>query len=276
MHDDGERVHGLAGNQDVKLHHGRNAAARKMIVERGVAARRRFQAVVEIQNDFVERQFVQQQHPARADILELLLNPALFFQQLQYLADIFFARDDGCINDRLFHLLDGGGLRELLRIIYLDDFASGSRNAIANTRRGGNQVDLEFALEALLHYVKGQRAEKTAAETEAERHGVFGLEAEGAVVEAQFFEGVTQQAVLVRLNRVQAGEDHGLDLLKSGQGFIGGSAIVRDRVTDLRVGDGLDVGEQETGFAGGQLIGGNRLRRLVPDAVHFIAPAVRP
>jgi hypothetical protein len=44
----------------------------------------------------------------------------------------------------------------------------------------------------------------------------FGLEGEAGVVEAQFFERVAQHAVLVRVDGVEAGEDHGLMSSKPG------------------------------------------------------------
>ena len=60
--DDGEGVDGLAGDQDVELHHGRFPIAGEVVVERSVAARDGLQAVVEIEDDLVQRQFVVQHH----------------------------------------------------------------------------------------------------------------------------------------------------------------------------------------------------------------------
>ena len=45
----------------------------------------------------------------------------------------------------------------------------------SHARRGGDQVDVEFALEALLHDFHVQQAEKSAAKTEAQRDGIFRL-----------------------------------------------------------------------------------------------------
>ena len=49
-----------------------------------------------------------------------------------------------------------------------------------------------------------EQAEEAAAESEAERDRIFRLEIEGAVVEAQFFQRVAQQAVFVRFDRYKA------------------------------------------------------------------------
>ena len=106
-----------------------------------------------------------------------------------------------------------------MRIVDFDHLAIGRGDAVTDAGRGGDQVDLELALQALLHDFEVQQAEKAAAEAEAERGGIFGLEAEGAVVEAQFFEGVAQQAVLVRFHRIEAREHHGLHFFEAGQRF---------------------------------------------------------
>ena len=143
------------------------------------------------------------------------------------------------------------------------------RDLVAHARRGGDQVDIEFALQALLHDFQVQQPQESAAEAEAQRGRVFGLEAEGAVVQPQFFERIAQQPVLVRFHRIQAREHHRLQRLESRQRLGCRIRVVDDRVADLRVGNGLDVGEQEADFAGGQLIARDRLGRLIADAVHF-------
>ena len=97
-----ERVDRLARDQDVELDHGRLPVAGEVVVERGVSARDGFQAVVEVEHDFVQRQFVLQHDARAADVLETLLLAALLFHQLQNAADIFFVGQDHREDDRLF------------------------------------------------------------------------------------------------------------------------------------------------------------------------------
>ena len=85
---------GSPATMNVELGHGRFPVARQVIVERRVTARDRLQAVVEIEHDLVQRQFVLQHHARRADVFEALLLAALFFDQLQNAADIFFVGQD--------------------------------------------------------------------------------------------------------------------------------------------------------------------------------------
>ena len=71
-----------------------------------------------------------------------------------------------------------------------------------------------------------QEAEEPAAEPEAEGDGILRLKVEGAVVEAEFLQGLAQQPVLVGLHRIQPGEDHGLDVLEARQ-RVGGRVLGR-------------------------------------------------
>ena len=91
-----------------------------------------------------------------------------------------------------------------------------------------------------------------------------------------FLQGVAQQAVLVGFDRVEAGEDHGLDFLETGQWLGGGIPVIDDGVPDLGVGDGLDIGEEEADLAGGELVARSGFGRLVAQAFHVECLAVGP
>ena len=92
----------------------------------------------------------------------------------------------------------------------------------------------------------------------------------------QLFERLAQPAVLVRFHRIQPGEHHRLDFLEAGQRLGRRILDAGDRVADLRVGNGLDIREQEPNFAGRQLVARDRLGRLIAQAFHFANRAVRP
>ena len=110
-----------------------------------------------------------------------------------------------------------GRIRKFVRIIDLDHLAAGRCHAIADARRGRDQIDIEFALQPLLDDLQMQQPEKSAAESEAERDRIFRLEVERAVVQPKFFKRIAQQPVLVRFHRIEPGEHHRLDFLESGQ-----------------------------------------------------------
>src|SRR5260370_39332834 len=83
VNDDRKRVYRVASDENVQADHGRDAETCQMVVQRSVPARHGLQAVVEIQDDFVQRHFVTQEDAATPEMFELLLNSTLLFQQLQ-------------------------------------------------------------------------------------------------------------------------------------------------------------------------------------------------
>src|ERR1017187_9065812 len=75
------------------------------------------------------------------------------------------------------------GSGKLVGGVHFDDFPDGVGDPVPHAGRRGDEVDVELALEALLDNFQVQQPQKSAAETETQRHGVFGFEVEGAVVE---------------------------------------------------------------------------------------------
>ena len=146
--------------------------------------------------------------------------------------------------------VDFAGIEPARRIVDFDHRAVGFVDLVADAGGGGDEVEIEFALQTLLNDFHVEQAEEAAAEAEAEGDGTFGLEEERRIVEAKFFEGFAQLGVLVGVDGVESGEDHGLDFFEAGQGFDGGIGVVGDGVADFGVGDVLDVGDDESDFAG--------------------------
>ena len=167
-----------------------------MVVERGVAAGDRLEAVVEVEDDLVERQLVGEHDAGRGDVLEVLLAAALLFDQLEDPADVLLVGEDACASDdRLFDAArcsEGSGQREGLSTSI--DLAVGEGDLVADAGRGGDEVEIVLALQPLLNDLHVQQAEEAAAEAEAERDGGLRLEGEAGVVEAQFFQRVAQHA----------------------------------------------------------------------------------
>ncbi len=60
--------------------------------------------------------------------------------------------------------------------------------------------------------------------------------------------------MLVRVDGVDAGEDHGLDVFKAGQRCGGRARVFGDGVADAGVGYVFDGGDEEADFAGGELL----------------------
>ncbi len=94
---------------------------------------------------------------------------------------------------------------------------------VDDRRRGGDEVEVELALQPLLDDLEVQQAEEAAAEAEAERGGGFHLVGEAGVVEAQLAHGGAQVLEVGGVDREQAAEHHRLRRLEAGQ-RVGGRA----------------------------------------------------
>ena len=188
----------------------------------------------------------------RREILEAFLHAALLRAELQDRAHGIVGGDDHGGDHGLFDLGDLAGRRKFGGIVHFEHFARRGGDAVAHAGRGGDQVDAELALQALLHDLHVQQAQKAAAETEAQRDGVFRLVEEGGVVQLQFAEGVAQHFVIAGLHGIKSGEDHRLDGFEARQRRRG-TRRVDDGVADARVGHALDIGDDEADVAGGEL-----------------------
>ncbi len=94
-----------------------------------------------------------------------------------------------------------------------------------------------------------QQAEEAAAEAEAERLRHLRLVLQRGVVQLQLLERLAQGVVLVRLDRVESGEDLGFDLLEAGKRPVRRALRQGDRVADLGGGQFLDAGDDEAHLA---------------------------
>src|SRR5271165_1379953 len=275
MDDDRERIDRLARDQDVQLHHRRLPRPRQVVIERSIAARHRLEPVVEVQHDLVQRQLVGEHHPGGCDVLEVLLPPAFFLDQLEDSADILLIGQDHRRDDRLFHRVDLTGIGPARRVLYLDNGTIGQRDLVAHAGRGGDEVKLVLPLQPLLDDLHVQQPEEAAAKAEAKRSGALRLEEEGRIVEAQLLEGVAQQRVLVRVDGIETREDHRLDVLKARKLGRRRARLIGDGVADLGVGDILDVRYQEADFASGEFLDLDRFGRQHAHRLDVEGLAVR-
>ena len=101
-----------------------------------------------------------------------------------------------------------------------------------------------------------EQSEESAAESESEGERAFGLEGERGVVELQLFERGAQVFVLVGLDGIDAGEDHGFYVLESGDRLPGGVCHRGDRIADLDVRRGFDSRADVADVSGADLVAG--------------------
>ncbi|MNF84276.1 hypothetical protein D3C84_666280 [compost metagenome] len=76
-------------------------------------------------------------------------------------------------NDRFAHVFDGRQVGQLGRVVDVDRLTGLEQQLEDYRRRGGDQVQVVLALQALLDDFHVQHAEETAAEAEAQGIGAF-------------------------------------------------------------------------------------------------------
>ena len=128
-------------------------------------------------------------------------------------------------------------------------------HVVLDGRDGGDEVQVELALEPFAHDLHVQETEEAAAEAEAERGRGLRLVLETRVVQLELLERVAQFGIFVRLRRVKPGEDHAVDVLVAGELHLGVALGVEDGVADARLLDAADVGDDVADFAAAELVG---------------------
>ncbi len=113
------------------------------------------------------------------------------------------------------------------------------RDLVLDRRRGGDQVEIELALEALLHDLHVQQAQEAAPEAGPQGDRRFRLEADRGIVQVQFVERVAQLRQVLAADRVDAREDERLGLFVAGQWRRCRSLGAGQRVADLAVAHAL-------------------------------------
>src|SRR6185503_1346059 len=98
-------------------------------------------------------------------------------------------------------------------------------DAVDHRRRGGDEVDAEFAVEPLANDLEMQQTQKAAAEAEAERGRGFGLVSKARVVQMQFRQSISELFEFGGIDGKEAAEHDLLRRLKAGQRRVGALAF---------------------------------------------------
>ena len=114
------------------------------------------------------------------------------------------------------------------RIVHFQTFAFFGIYFIRNVGHGGDDVHVEFSVEAFLNDFHVEQAQEAAAETEAQGHRRFGLEGERSIVQLQFFYAAAQVFVVLALDGIDAGKQHGFHFFETGNGLFTRSVHMRD------------------------------------------------
>ena len=172
----------------------------------------------------------------------------------------------GGLDDRLVHLGDLAACRILGGIRHHEFGAILHDHAVDHVGRGGDEIKIKFALEALTHDLHMQQPEEADPEAKAQRARGFRLEAERCIVELQLVQGLAQLGIIGPVNRVEAGEHHRLRRPIATEIVRGRPVQRRNRVADTRLPDVLYAGDQVADLANSERGSLGRLGEITPTS----------
>ena len=270
VNDEGESVHLIAVQEKIELDEFARNIAFEFVVQRRVAAGTAFESVEKVVNDLVERQIVVKFHAGGIEIFHVVEHAAAILTKIHQAAHIVGGGDDACLHHRFVCRVDQVGSGVVRGVVDADKFAVFEFDLIDDARGGGDEIEVEFAFEALFDDLHVKKTEKTAAETEAERHRRFRLEEESGVIEAEFFKRVAQIAVAGAVGGVNARVDHRLNGFETGERRRAGRGGKRDRVAHAGVADALDRSSEIADLAGGERFAFLQTERLHGTDFHHV------
>ena len=252
--DEGQGVHLLAVEQQIDLDQVGSAVVQELVVQGGVAFGPGLQGVKEVIDNFVQGHVIMDLDQVGVEILHVFeLAPALLAHGHD-VADVVRGGDDGDLDERLPLLRDDGGVGVVVGVVHADLRAVGLGHFVNDVGQGGDEVQVELPLQALLNDLHVEHPQKAAAEAEAQGGGGLRLEGQGGVVELELFQGIPQVGVLGAVFGVNAAVDHAPGRAIAGQGLVSGVFHGGDGVAHLGVLDVLDGGGEIADLAGGEAL----------------------
>ena len=179
-------------------------------------------------------------------------------------------------DDGLAHFLDAVLRRQLRGVIHKRHGAVGVHHFVDHCGRGSDEIEVVFALEALLHNFHVQQAEEANAEAETQRRGHFRFVDQSGVIQLQLLQSVAELFVVFGADREKAGEHARLYLLEPSERRGARVGIERDGVPHRGAIDFLDASDDEADFARREAVAVEALRREPPDAAAFMRTARGP
>ena len=140
-----ERINGIAIDEDRHFHKVAFAQAYGLIIKTCIAFRDRFQPVIKIKHNFIERQFIFH-HGAPINIGQIGLNPATILAEFQYPAQMLIRCHNRRFDPRFLNVINLHHIWHIGRIMKLHIRTISQHKRIDNTRRGRDQIQIKFAL----------------------------------------------------------------------------------------------------------------------------------
>ncbi len=244
MHNAGKGVHRFAVHQDLEFHQVVGTVRPVLVIHRSVPPCDRFDPVAEVHEDFIERDLRGQHHALGVKRLRLLHLPPFFPHHRHQVPNILVGAQQVDRHHRLADLLDHARIRHLHRIFHFEHLPIGQVHLVNDAWVCRDHLHIELARKPLLHDFHVQQPEESAPKTKSQRGRTFRGVDEGRIVDLQFPQRQFQLLEIGRINRIDAGKNHRLNLPESGQGLLCRLERVRDGVPDVDFRRCFQVGHQ--------------------------------
>ena len=162
--DAGEGIDRFAVDEHVELDHVGNLVAVMLVIHRAIPARDAFDAVMEIDQNFVQRSARGQHDAARIQRFGVIHDPALLRDQRHHVADVFIRSNDERFDHRLLNFLDVIHLRHERGIIDFLHRAVGHGDPIDDARIRRDDVHLVLAAQTFLDDFQVQQSQEIRSE----------------------------------------------------------------------------------------------------------------
>ena len=270
MNNHGEGIHRFPGDEHVHFNELGGLVAGVFIIHGAVAARHGFELVVEIHQNFRQRDGAGEHYAHVVNGLRIVHAAAFFQDKLHDIPDVFPRKHNEHLDDRFPDFLNFLRFREQAGIVHIDFLSIGLGDLINHGGVGGDDIHVEFPAQTLLDDFHMEQAKEAATEPEAQSYGRFRLEGESGVINLKLRHGRFQGFKIGGIHRINAGKDHGADFLETGQGGWAGAHVIRIRVPDFDIRRGFHVGDDVAYVAGFQGIRSGHFGGEDTHFLHFI------
>ncbi len=241
VYDAGEGVHALPVHHHVQLHHIGFEVSGGFVIHAAVATGDALDAVVKVNEDFVERQCALEHHAGGVEGLGVFEQAALITDEVHHVADVFVGANDEVSNDGFLNPVNDRGIGHVRGVVDFHLGAVGEHYLVNHAGVSRDDVHVELAPQTFLDDFQMQQAKKTATKSEAKRYRAFGLVNKRGVIELQLGETPLEAFEINGVDGVNATKHHRLHFFKAGQNGRGIGGI-GDGVAHFHITRAADVG----------------------------------
>src|SRR5438105_850458 len=270
VNDDAEGVHSVAVEQHVQLHQLAGTVCQELVIERGIPAGNRLQLVVEVEDDFREREFPVEFDAGRIEILHAAIDAAALLPELHDAADVVDRYEDAGFDVGLLDAVHLRTMRQQARVFDQLHGAVGAVDVVFDVRNRADEIEVELALEPLAHDFHVQQAEEPAAKSETQGDRRLGFVMQRRVIQLQLGERVAELLILLGVGRIESREDHRLDIAIAGQQCDVTVLGIEHRIARPDLPHAAHVRHEVADFAGLELLRGLVAELEVADFVDLV------